>query len=96
MKRILTFSLMISAASSLFAAARYSSDSFMEGFLGILAIIGIILGVTLFFKVWGMCNNVKRMKEIMESMYKGQKQQTKTEPHPKKKTDVNLTAINPW
>lgn len=45
----------------------------MEAHYGLLGIILIIVGfvitllpVILFFKVWGMCNDVKRIKEIME------------------------------
>ena len=45
----------------------------MEAHYGILGIILIIVGfiitllpIILFFKVWGMCNDVKRIKEIME------------------------------
>lgn len=32
----------------------------------ILTLVGAILGLILFFKVWGMTNNVKRIREIME------------------------------
>jgi heme/copper-type cytochrome/quinol oxidase subunit 2 len=32
----------------------------------IFTIVGAILGIILFFKVWGMTNNVKRIREIME------------------------------
>jgi len=45
----------------------------MEAHYGILGIMLIIVGfiitllpIILFFKVWGMCNDVKRIKEIME------------------------------
>jgi hypothetical protein len=38
--------------------------------IGIIAIVVVItlwlLPIILFFKVWGMCNDVKRIKEMME------------------------------
>ena len=37
---------------------------------GIIAIVVVVtlwlLPIILFFKVWGMCNDVKRIKEMME------------------------------
>ena len=36
-------------------------------FIFLIIVIGIwLLPIILFFKVWGMCNDVKRIKEIME------------------------------
>ena len=39
--------------------------------IGIIAIVVVItlwlLPIILFFKVWGMCNDVKRIKEMMEN-----------------------------
>lgn len=35
----------------------------MEGFLIFIAIVFGILSLILFFKVWGMCNNVKQLKD---------------------------------
>jgi hypothetical protein len=32
----------------------------------IFAIVCTILPIVLFFKVWGMCNDVKEIKEILE------------------------------
>ena len=32
----------------------------------ILTLVGAILGLILFFKVWGMTNNVRRILELME------------------------------
>lgn len=32
----------------------------------ILTLVGAILALILFFKAWGMTNNVKRIREIME------------------------------
>ena len=31
----------------------------MEEFLSIIALIGAILGIIIFFKIWGACNNIK-------------------------------------
>jgi hypothetical protein len=31
-----------------------------------ISLICIILGIILFFKIWGMTNNVKKIREIME------------------------------
>ena len=38
----------------------------MEGIYAILLIISGILNIILFFKIWGMCNNVKEVKELLE------------------------------
>lgn len=35
----------------------------MDGFIGFVCIIFGILNIILFFKVWGMCNDVKRMAD---------------------------------
>ena len=35
----------------------------MDGFIGFVCIILGILNIILFFKVWGMCNDVKRMAD---------------------------------
>lgn len=35
----------------------------MDGFIGFVCIIIGILNIILFFKVWGMCNDVKRMAD---------------------------------
>ena len=35
----------------------------MDGFIGIVCIIFGVLNIILFFKVWGMCNDVKRMAD---------------------------------
>ena len=36
-------------------------------FIFLIIVIGIwLLPIILFFKVWGMCNDVKRIKEILE------------------------------
>lgn len=38
----------------------------MNGITTIITLVFGILSVILFFKVWGMCNNVKEMKELLE------------------------------
>ena len=36
-------------------------------FIFLIIVIGIwLLPIILFFKVWGMCNDVRRIKEILE------------------------------
>lgn len=35
----------------------------MESFTDIVMIIGTILSLILFFKVWGMCNDVRALRE---------------------------------
>lgn len=35
----------------------------MESFIDIVMIIGTILSLILFFKVWGMCNDVRALRE---------------------------------
>lgn len=32
----------------------------------IVCLVCLILGIILFFKVWGMTNNVKKIREILE------------------------------
>lgn len=41
-------------------------------FLGIVYMVAGILGLVLFFKVWGMTNNVKKMLDKMSEMEKNQ------------------------
>lgn len=43
----------------------------MEVFISLIAIICAILGIILFFKVWGMCNNVKQIHEHLTTVSKG-------------------------
>ena len=38
----------------------------MDGFTGLILFVFGILSIILFFKVWGMCNKVKEIKEILE------------------------------
>ena len=48
----------------------------MEGFFGFLALIWSVLCIILFFKVWNMCNNVQRIREILEDKNKNQDNST--------------------
>jgi hypothetical protein len=56
-------------------------------FLLIVYVISCILGITLFFKVWGMTNNVSRMLEIMEQK---NKEELKTENESPKDFNVSV------
>ena len=38
--------------------------------IAVIAIIISILPIILFFKVWGMCNNVKDIKNLLIEIYK--------------------------
>ena len=40
-------------------------------FLWLVYFVGGILGVILFFKIWGMTNNVARIRELLENQLKG-------------------------
>lgn len=51
-------------------------SSLFAGVLLIVYIVSLILGVVLFFKVWGMTNNVSRILELLENNYR------KEEPRP--------------
>lgn len=68
MKRIFTLaSAMIVASSSFAYYGDYSSSSFkMPGwltFMGIVMIVWGILEIILFFKIWGMTNDIKALKK---------------------------------
>ena len=39
----------------------------MEVFIAIVSLVCSILSIILFFKVWGMCNNVSAIKKRLES-----------------------------
>ena len=41
----------------------------MEILLAILTIVWCILCIILFFKLWGMCNNVSTIKNILQKKY---------------------------
>lgn len=43
----------------------------MEVFFSIVGIIWGILCIILFFKVWGMCNNVNEIKNILQGKFVG-------------------------
>lgn len=80
----------------------------MEVLLGILGIIWGILCLILFFKVWGMCNNVSKILELLEKKSAKEdirsSQQDAKLPHnesqsqqKKFRSDVSIpTKINPW
>jgi hypothetical protein len=76
----------------------------MEVFLGIIGFVWGILCIILFFKVWGMCNNVSKLLTLLENRGKDDKepqQSTKVrhdESRQKKvHQDVQIqTRINPW
>lgn len=68
MKRFLVFSVSMAIASSSFAYyGEYSSPSFeLPGwltFMGIIMIAWGILEIILFFKIWGMTNDVQALKK---------------------------------
>ena len=70
MKRLSVLAFALTIALSTFAYYgdhSYSSSSFeMPGwliFMGIVMIVGGILNVILFFKIWGMTNNVAMLKK---------------------------------
>ena len=66
MKRFFVLAVFVAVASSSFAYYGSSSDS---GFLSIILIVGGILNLILFFKIWGMTNDVKALKEgLIEHM----------------------------
>ncbi len=66
MKRFFVLAVFVAVASSSFAYYGSSSDS---GFLSIILIVGGILNLILFFKIWGMTNDVKALKEgLIEQM----------------------------
>ncbi|MBQ9356192.1 MAG: hypothetical protein IJT98_02735 [Prevotella sp.] len=62
MKRIFLFSLLFSVVGSVCAAGSYSSES-SDGatFIAIITIAAAVLQIILFFKIWGMTNNVKAL-----------------------------------
>ena len=68
MKRIFALASAAIAASSSFAYyGSYSSSSYeMPGwitFMGIIMIVWGILEIILFFKIWGMTNDIKALKK---------------------------------
>lgn len=69
MKKIFLFiSALMGGAMNVFASygdysySRSSSGGFME-FLGVIMLAWGILEIILFFKIWGMTNNVKAIKK---------------------------------
>ncbi len=74
--------------------------------MGVIYIIFGILNIILFFKIWGMCNNVSKILKLMEKD-KNKEEDKKAqinnkashiEPQLKKsRTEVvTPTSINPW
>ena len=66
MKRILVFTAMLVVVTSCFAYyGDYSSSSSSEWltFISIITVIGGILEIILFFKIWGMTNDIKALKK---------------------------------
>ena len=65
MKRFSLFVVTLATAASTFAYYGYSSrgDSGWATFLAIITIVGCVLQIILFFKIWGMTNNVKALKK---------------------------------
>ena len=70
----------------------------MDAVTGIIIIVWGILCFILFFKVWRMCNDVKRIREIMENrqIRKPTPTQTKESEPIRKNTTVNKVVYNPW
>ena len=56
---------MLAVASPAFAYSSYDEPSGFAMFLTVLTFVGALLNIILFFKIWGMTNNVKRIKEKM-------------------------------
>lgn len=68
MKRLSVLIATLTATASAFAYYGdygYSSrgNSGWETFLGVITLIGAILEIILFFKIWEMTNNVKALKK---------------------------------
>lgn len=64
MKYFILISLL-AVASPAFAYSSYDEPSGFATFLTILTFVGALLNIILFFKIWRMTNNVKRIKEKM-------------------------------
>ena len=80
MKRFLIFTLMISVASSMLAAAGYSSDSSdWEALIPIITFAAAVLQIILFFKIWGMTNDIKALKKdhFCETEFNGEVEMAK-------------------
>lgn len=56
---------LLAVASPAFAYSSYNEPSGFALFLTVLTFVGALLNIILFFKIWGMTNNVKRIKEKM-------------------------------
>ena len=51
------------SVTPMFAYSSYESDSGFASFVAFLTFIGTILQIILFFKIWGMTNDVKHIKD---------------------------------
>lgn len=65
----------------------------MELLFGLISLVCGILGMILFFKVWGMCNNVARIRELAEAHYFKSNAQPKVEEPSKKKFSVGTKVV---
>lgn len=64
MKYFILLSLL-AIASPAFAYSSYDEPSGFAMLLTLLTFVGALLNIILFFKIWGMTNNVKRIKKKM-------------------------------
>lgn len=68
MKKFIVFAVLVSVCSSSFAYysdysySSYGSSSVWSSVIQIIMFVGGILEIILFFKIWGMTNNVKKLK----------------------------------
>ena len=65
-----------------------------EDFLGILVIIFGILNIILFFKIWGMTNNVSEIKRILKDANETKKELKKNKTKSKFNIGDQVTALS--
>lgn len=59
---------MIEGLDNVFALIGSPETLIFISFVGVLVVVlVVVLPIVLFFKLWGMANNVKKMTKIMES-----------------------------
>ena len=69
MKKFFVFVMLVATASNSYAYyseysySSYGSSSIWSEIIHIIMFIGGILEIILFFKIWGMTNNIKKLKE---------------------------------
>lgn len=64
MKRLFFLSFMLTLVATASAAGRYSSDdSDWATFIAVVTIAAAVLQIILFFKIWGMTNDIKALKK---------------------------------